>query len=136
MVRRIPFLTVLLVLLAVLLLFLIPVKARADVTVQAGDFWFSPAEVTISTGETVTWVIVKGFHTSTNGTGEADPNAGTLWDALVFSGQDAQYTFTTPGVYPYFCRFHETLNMFGTITVLGATNTENVTWGEVKSLFR
>jgi len=123
---------------AALLLAVFPPPAQADATIDVGDFYFSPSAVLISPGETVTWVIKKGFHTTTNGIGDADPQAGTLWDALVFSGQPAaSYTFTVPGVYPYYCRFHETLSMTGAVTVASPpTATSERSWGAVKSLYR
>lgn len=138
MARRVPILTIVLFLVALLLLFIAPVKARADVTVIVGDFTFSPANVTVDPGETVTWSFFKGFHTTTNGAGDSDPQAGLLWDALVWAGEPtAQYTFTTPGVYSYFCRFHQELLMFGTVTVRQPpTSTEPTTWGVLKSLYQ
>lgn len=137
MVRRIPSAVVLLGLLALLLPSVLASSARADVTVIVGDFVFIPQDVTIDPGETVTWSWFKGFHTTTNGTGDSDPQAGLLWDALVFAGAPtAQMTFTTPGVYPYYCRFHIELNMVGSVTVRQPpTSTEPTTWGAIKSIY-
>ena len=137
MVRRIPLLSVVLLLLALLFLFLIPIRARADQTVQVTDFAFIPPSITVNVGETVTWQWIKGFHTTTNGIDENDPNAGTLWDAQLFSGKKtASYQFNQAGLFPYFCRFHTILGMFGSVTVNPATSTESTSWGLIKSLYR
>lgn len=137
MVHRIPLVSLILLLLALLFLFLIPVRARADQTVLVTDFSFTPRDLTIDVGETVTWQWVKGFHTTTNGIDENDPNAGNLWDALLFSGQKtAVYQFNEAGFFPYFCRFHTDLNMFGSVTVNPPMATETRSWGMIKALYR
>jgi len=72
----------------------------------------------IEPGGTITWNWVSGSHTITSGTGSADPQAGALFNApsntsvRVFS-----VTFPNPGVYPYFCVFHEGFDMKGYIVV-------------------
>jgi plastocyanin len=137
MVRRVPLLSVVLFLLALLFLFVFPIRARADQTVLVTDFAFIPRDITISVGETITWQWVKGFHTTTNGIDENDPNAGTLWDAQLFSGKKtAFYQFNQAGFFPYFCRFHTVLDMFGSVTVNPPTSTEATTWGAIKSLYQ
>jgi hypothetical protein len=66
----------------------------------------------------VRWVWSAGSHTVTSGTGGADPNAGSLFDAPLTSASTTfQYVFNTAGTYPYFCRPHESFGMTGTITV-------------------
>ena len=49
-------------------------------TIQASGFTFSPNLITINVKDTVRWQWISGGHTTTNGTGAADPNAGILWD--------------------------------------------------------
>lgn len=79
---------------------------------------FQPADITIQVGDMVVWNHTSGSHTVTNGTGAADPNAGTMFDApLNSSNTTFQYTFNTAGTVPYFCRPHEGFGMKGTITV-------------------
>jgi plastocyanin len=124
-----------------------PSVARADVNVGVDDFSFSPQNVAIAVGETVTWSWVGGFHTTTNGADSNDPGAGSLWDVMLLPGSEpASYTFTAPGVYTYFCRFHDSLNMKGTITVgrphaaarlKGADDEAAPTsWGAIKGIYR
>jgi plastocyanin len=137
MVRRVRHVPIFLSLLAVLLLVL-PIHARADKTVLVVDFAFSPRDIAVLPGERVTWVWAEGFHTTTSGIDENDPNAGLLWDAMMFPGTDpVSYVFTVPGFFPYFCRFHTGLDMFGSVTVAASpTATHPASWGSIKSLYR
>jgi plastocyanin len=145
-------------LLAVLFLSIATPSAFGDVNVTVTDYAFTPRDVVISIGETVTWTWVDGFHTTTNGANSDDPNAGLLWDSFLFSGQKtASFTFATAGQYPYFCRFHDALDMKGTVKVMryrvsaveaktgpgaqGAAGdpsdpAEPTSWGLIKSLYR
>jgi plastocyanin len=106
----------LIVLLAVFLA--LPRPARAEVEIKVIDFAFVPRDTTIPVGETVKWVWEDGSHTTTNGTGADDPDAGLLWDELISgSNPTFSYQFTEEGFFPYFCRPHEFFDMKGTITV-------------------
>ncbi len=92
--------------------------------------------VRIGVGQAVLWQWVNGVHTITNGTGSADPNAGTLFDQA--SGSTATqftYVFNTVGTYPFFCRYHEFSNMKGAVIVQNTTPTIPKTWGSVKSQY-
>ena len=103
---------------SLLLLFASPAIAGTQNITNSG-FTFSPANVTISVGDTVCWNWTSGIHTVTNGNGSADPNVGVLFDATWDSANPTfSYTFNTAGSFPYFCRTHEFLGMSGTITVL------------------
>ena len=76
--------------------------ATVEVTVQ--DFSFTPAIVTINAGDTVTWRVVNGNHTSTSGTNCTQDG---LWNSgLMGAGQTFQRVFTTGGTFPYFCIPH------------------------------
>ena len=108
------------------------VKATDPVTINvtaesaAGNFFFSPPDHTINQGDIVKWNWGAGFHTTTNGTGEADPNAGSLWNGQLDSTHPSfSYQFNTPGEFPYFCVFHESV-MRGTITVNPTTDVKPV----------
>src|SRR6478609_2382952 len=79
--------------------------------------------VTIQTGDTVTWDynVANGYHNAYPAKdGSAPPDAA--WDArkpnLVPSGTDS-WTFGTAGVYQFYCQAHS-VTMKGTITVEGA----------------
>jgi plastocyanin len=122
-----------------------PAGALASTTVVTIEgFSFTPRDVVIAVGDTVKWVLVDGFHTTTNGLDNSDPAAGTLWDEMIGSGSFS-YAFTAIGHYPYFCRFHEALDMKGSVKVTrraisviatSAEDREDTTWGRIKDNFR
>jgi plastocyanin len=74
------------------------------------NFSFSPNEVTIKKGTTVTWTNQDSvIHTATSDTGIFD--SGNL-----SQGQSFSYTFSTAGTFPYVCTPHKA-NMKATIVV-------------------
>jgi plastocyanin len=89
--------------------------SAATWTVQAKDFAFTPAELTVGVGDTVTWV-----------NGDAESHAvegGSLSSPEIRPGDSYSATFTAPDDITYFCRFHT--YMTGTIHVVpgGPTTT-------------
>ncbi len=86
-----------------------------NVTVMMQDNYFSPANITVPVGTTVTWVQSgNNPHTTTSYDG--------LWDSGILpggSGQSFSFTFNQPGTYTYFCRPHEAQGMVGSVTVTG-----------------
>ncbi len=83
------------------------------VSVSANDFSFSPASVTVSVGDSVTWTLGGGAHTTTSGT---VPDPDGIWNQALTADAPFTFTFEEPGTYDYFCRFHPDF-MTGTITV-------------------
>jgi glucose/arabinose dehydrogenase len=74
--------------------------------------------VTINAGQTVRWMWQAGIHTITSGESSLDPDVGILFDEPSNTGNRSfEFTFTEVGTFPYFCRFHEVLNMKGIIEV-------------------
>jgi amicyanin len=99
--------------LVLLLLGSIELARAATQTVTISDFAFSPAALTITEGDTVTWTNTDPVvHTVTSTTGAFD--SGDLAQDDSFS-----FTFTTAGTYDYFCTPHPT--MTGQIVVQAAT---------------
>ncbi len=87
-------------------------KAKASAaSVSMRDFSFSPAAVTVSVGETVTWV----------NNGQAPHNAvgDGVSTALLQNGQSASQTFSNAGSFSYICTIHP--QMKGTVTVQAAS---------------
>lgn len=81
-------------------------------TVDIVDFAFSPATLTITAGDTVTWTNLDAIeHTATSTSGAFD-------SGLLGQGQSFSLTFTTPGTYDYLCTPHPT--MTGQIVVVAA----------------
>src|SRR5690606_4222617 len=78
--------------------------------VMIADFAYSPAELTIKAGESVTFTNQDSApHTAT--ARERD----VLQTGRLDQGESVTVTFDTPGTYEYFCEFHP--NMSGTIIV-------------------
>ncbi len=103
------------VLLAALILFVlgsIEIARAATHAVTIADFAFSPATLTITAGDTVTWTNNdQVVHTATSTTGAFD--SGDL-----DQGESFSFTFTNPGTYDYLCTPHPT--MTGQIVVQAA----------------
>jgi plastocyanin len=103
----------------------------AAVTIQlTDDLRFAPDNVTITVGQTVTWINGSAMpHTATddpakNPVASAHPDYSQLpagadpWDSgMLQPGESFSLTFTVPGAYHYFCLPHILSGMHGTITV-------------------
>jgi plastocyanin len=84
--------------------------------VTVNDNFFSPANMMVSKGTTVTWSW-KGNSNHTVTSGEPnDDSAGSLFDFGPMNSGSAQFTFNNSGTFHYFCRIHGA-SMSGTITV-------------------
>ena len=84
-----------------------------DKAVEIHNFTCTPQRVTVKTGATVTWTNQDNIpHTVTSATRAFRSKALDTDDKFSF-------TFTTAGVYEYFCSLHP--HMTGTIVVEGAT---------------
>src|SRR5579862_3242709 len=96
------------ILLCLLAWFTLPASA-ATVTVHVFNFNFSTnpqgqpiAEATINVGDTIQWVWDSGTHTSTSVKGSAES-----WDSgILTTGKTFDHTFTTAGVFVYYCKIH------------------------------
>ncbi|HTI98772.1 MAG TPA: TIGR03118 family protein [Dongiaceae bacterium] len=83
-----------------------------------GALRFSPAVVSIKTGDQIIWTWQGNFHSTTGGTNGV---ASGLWDSGVSS---APHTFTNSfpaaGDFSYYCSVHSSLGMTGAVLVAGA----------------
>lgn len=88
------------------------VAIAADESVAIAGFAFTPATVTITAGDSVTWTNSDPVaHTATATDGS--------WDTGdIVEGASASITFNTPGTYAYLCTPHPT--MTGTVVVEAA----------------
>ena len=88
--------------------------------VNVQNFTFSPNTLSIGTGDSVQWMNVSGFHSTTSSTTVGGCTASGLWD----SGTPLSsftHTFPTAGTFPYMCTVHcVSSGMTGTITVTNA----------------
>jgi plastocyanin len=91
-------------------------KARkaASASVNAGDFFFSSASVTIAVGDTVTW------HNSGQAPHNATGNNDTFSTGTIDPGSSASHTFNSAGTFSYICTIHP--NMTGTVRVLSSSS--------------
>ncbi len=96
------------VLAAVALVGLSPVSASDPALVAIKTFQFKPAPLEVREGTQVTWTNGDDIrHTVTSGT---PGNQDGRFNASL-AGKDAtfSFTFSQPGVYPYFCDRHQSM---------------------------
>ena len=102
-------------------LFFSSLALSADVTVEMlnkldkRSMVFSPEIVRVNVGDTVFWQSVDPGHNvefiSKNGV----PDGVDKFKSKV--SKDAEYTFTVPGIYAYWCVPHKTMGMIGFVVV-------------------
>ncbi|MEZ4935776.1 MAG: lamin tail domain-containing protein [Saprospiraceae bacterium] len=107
--------------------FLFLLKINAQHTVVLSGTTFTPNDLTINVGETVTWDNQNGTH-NINGSQQSYPdnpesfsNGGAAAAPWMFS-----HTFTMPGVYDYHCDPHFSVGMTGKITVMATPATDDI----------
>lgn len=92
------------------------VQAQTTHNVNVTNNVFTPALVTISVGDEVTWTNSEGFH-NVNGTTGAYPGNPESFGNSTGTGWTYSYTFNTPGVYDYQCDPHVGQGMVGQVIV-------------------
>jgi plastocyanin len=91
----------------------VPAALPTAAAVQVRDNLFTPADVRIAQGGTVTWTWAgSNPHSVTSGTGT--PNG--LFDSGIRTTGTFQFTFRETGTFPYYCVVHG-LAMRGTVVV-------------------
>jgi plastocyanin len=89
-------------------------SSSVTVNVDIKLFQYNPSAITISPGTTVVWNNDDDInHSVTSGT--PDKPSGPLNGLLPVKGSTYSYRFDTPGDYPHYCTYHN--SMVGTITV-------------------
>ena len=90
------------------------IALAADHAVAISGSAFSPANVTVAVGDTVTWTNSDQLsHTATADGGAFDTGA-------LGNGASGTITFSTAGSFPYHCSVHP--DMTGTVTVEAASS--------------
>ena len=85
----------------------------SNTKLEIDNFSFSPQRITVKPGTTVTW-------TNEDDTPHAVASSTTMFKSKALDTNDSfAFTFTTPGVYEYFCSLHP--YMTGAIVVEGAS---------------
>ena len=91
--------------------------AQAATVVKASGTSFRPRSLSVAAGTKVVWKAVSGSHTVTAYKGRWTKNSGLP------NGGKTSFTFSNPGTYKYFCRFHGSVSggvcsgMCGKVTV-------------------
>ena len=75
---------------------------------------YEPLIVSIDEGDTVIWKSVEKSHNVEFMTGGVPEGVGEFKSEI---SQDAEYTFTIPGIYAYICSPHKTGKMLGFVIV-------------------
>ena len=75
-------------------------KAEAAPSVHIDNFTFTPQEITITRGTTLTWVNDDDIPHTVAATGRA------FRSKAMDTEQKFSFTFTEPGTYEYFCSLH------------------------------
>ena len=87
---------------------------RPPNTVSIANFTFTPPTLTVKAGTAVTWTNADDIPH-----GIASANNAFAKSKALDTDDTYTFTFTTPGVYAYFCYLHP--HMTGTIVVEAAT---------------
>jgi plastocyanin len=86
-------------------------EAKPATTIVIDNFSFSPAQLSVAAGSTVTWENHDDMpHTIVN-----DATPREFRSAPIDSGEHFSQTFAKPGTYKYFCSIHP--HMTGMIVV-------------------
>jgi len=86
-------------------------QSTATNQVSISDFAFSPANITVKKGTTVTWTNHDSVaHTVVETDGKTGPQSSSL-----ANGKSYSFTFNTTGTFKYNCSIHP--EMVGTVTV-------------------
>ena len=97
------------------LLLICSVPAHATIhNIDVGSFFFSPTKTVVNHGDTVSWSLVSGTHTTTSAAGS--PKS---WDSGLLTGTPFEVVFTVGdglGPFPYLCSIHP-VTMIDTIFV-------------------
>jgi plastocyanin len=89
-----------------------------DTVVKIDNFTFGPQRVTVKAGTTVTWINEDDIPHTIAATGKA------FRSKVLDTDDKYSFTFTTAGVFDYFCSLHP--HMTGTIVVEEVTGSNTV----------
>jgi len=132
-----------LLLLTLALLFISISHATTD-TVRVSNNKFTPATVNATVGDTILWIWVEGFHTTTS---LGIPAGAEPWNGdLTTAGSSFKYKLTKTGTYNYWCAIHESA-MEGSLqvteilpvtlaafSITAASNNANIQWHTVNEI--
>ena len=85
----------------------------AAATVEISEFAYTPKQVTVKVGDTVSWINRDEFlHTVTSGAVDGPENQpdGRFEEDLDEAGSEASVTFDEAGTFTYFCEQHNAMD--------------------------
>ena len=92
--------------------------------INVSNFAFTPQNENAETGDTIKWVWVSGFHTTTSSN---IPTGAAAWDALIDpSNLTFIYVPQMTGTYNYVCTPHASMGMVGTLTITPKTGIKEI----------
>jgi len=88
-----------------------PEQAVVDIAVR--DDYFEPKVVTVTVGAVVRWTN-RGLHKHSSTSDDG------YWNWGLVPGASFGLRFLSPGTYDYYCAYHRSLGMSGTVVVIGS----------------
>lgn len=114
-IRQLVFAAALGALAAPLLAAILPASAQnAPAVVAIDNFTFNPQRLTVKAGTTVTWTNKDDIPHAVAATDKS------FKSKVLDTDNSYSFTFTTPGIYAYFCSLHP--HMTGTVVVEAAAS--------------
>lgn len=112
-------------------LFSVSLNAQTKVTVNVLSMSFSPSNITINLGDTVEWNNNNTGNHNVNGTTVTFPSNPESFGNSLGTNWTYSHKFNTAGSYNYRCDVHFGSGMTGSITVLPASNVEEISVNEI-----
>jgi len=108
--------------------------------VTVSDHVFTPSNLNVTVGDTITWIWVSGTHTTTS---TGIPASAASWDQPINSSSTTySYKVTVAGSYNYQCSYHYSMGMIASFTASNPNNTlavspsnQNVSWAAGSTSF-
>ena len=98
----------------VLLCLIITTNAQVSHTINAGSYYYTPANINIDVGDTVTFKSIDPAHNSASIPGMI-PAGAIPWNSEL--SKDLTVSFDVAGIYGYQCTPHSMMAMVGVIEV-------------------
>lgn len=92
----------------------------ANHIISVQNFAFNPGNLNVLVGDSVTWLWLDGFHTTTS---DVIPVGAAVWDSPIESGSPMySYVVSVAGTYNYHCTIHLSMGMTGSFVATGSTD--------------
>ena len=110
--------------------------SQTNHTIFTSGMSWSPSDITISLGDTVTWInaLGNGWH-NVNGSKTTFPNNPEGFENSGGVEWTFEHVFTISGNYDFQCDPHASMGMTGTISVLNSTSTQEYSSINSSTLF-